>query len=880
MTHSPIRALSLFLGKSLRRRLVLSMALVNVTLMAGFAAMVVGDERDFLHNQAMVQAQSLADTLASGSVSWVLSDDIAGLGEIVSSMAKAMPDIESVIVTDALGRILAHTEAGRVGLNLVDPASRGLLRGPATGRVLSVTDSVVDVARPIFSGDRTVGWIRVRLSLAKHARLVSQTTREGMLYALLALALGSVLALWTAGRLSRGLESLVEVSDQVRRGVRNVRADESRLDEIGNLGRGFNLMLDQVEATERSLTQTLTWKMKVLENNAAGILVVSGERTVAEANPRFCAMLGCGPDEILGRSTASLHLNRDAYEEFGRTVAQAAGLPEPFTRELRLKRKNGSVFWCEVSGSAFDPADPSKGRTWILIDITDRKIQEQALRESEEKFRTVAEHTYDWEYWTDPQGRFVYCSPSCLRVTGHGAWEFLERPELLAEIIHPEDQDLYRRHVQHVRDPRTDQPLTLEFRILTPHGEVRTISHTCVAVSRDDERWWGRRSCNRDITLERRTAERIEKLNACFLAFGPDPEANIRLLVALAGQFVEATSSHFFRGQRRPLDHVAVWSGADGVVRNPRPDCDVVGCMEEVLDDMHGEYCENAVAGEGRTEEFYVCQRVIWAGGTLGGLCLRLPQRRELDPSQQRFLGILAMAIGVEEERRLSQAAVTAALEEKNILIKEIHHRVKNNMQVMSSLISLQCANFQDENSLELFKECESRILAMALVHEELYTSEDLANVDFAHYVRRLTGKLVNGLTCNDRVTVRLSLDQVFLPVDMSIPCGLIFNELFTNALKHAFPEGNHGAVDVRLSARDNQARLTVQDDGVGLPGDFDLHAGATLGLELVTSLADQLGGSVHAEPTIRGASLNLTFPLRAPKGCAPPVSASHTALS
>ena len=864
-SRSPVYALRLFLGKSLRRRLMLAVALVNVALMGAFAFMVVGDERDFLRRQALDQAQSLADTLAVNSVSWILSDDMAGLGEIVSSMARSIPDIESIIVTDAQGRVLAHSDPNRVGLNLVDPASRELIEDLPKGRVLWLTSALADVAQPAFSGDRLAGWVRVRLGLGEHARLLAQTTRRGVFYALAALALGSALALWTARRLSRELASLVAVSDQVRRGARNVRADESRPDEIGNLGRCFNLMLDQVEATERSLTETLTWKMKVLENNAAGILVVTGQRIVAEANARFCAMLGCDPVEIIGQSTATVHLDRDAYEEFGRTVAEAAGSGEPFTRELRLKRKDGSVFWCEVSGSAFDPDIPSKGRTWILIDITDRKIQEQALRDSEEKFRTVAEHTYDWEYWTSPRGDFLYCSPSCRRVTGYDAQELLQRPELLAEIVHPDDRDFYQKHVAAIHESRTDQPLTMEFRIVTRQGEVRTISHSCVAVYCDDGTWRGRRSCNRDVTEDRRTAERIEKLNACFLGFGPDPEANIRLLVDLAGQFAEASSAHFLRGRQRPLDQVAVWFGPDAPARELDSEIAAIERLEDVLDLMSGEYVEREEKADDPAAGFSICQRVIWAGGMLGGLCLRLPERREMDPSQRRFLGILAMAIGVEEERRISQEAITAALEEKNILIKEIHHRVKNNMQVMSSLISLQCSNFHDERSLGLFKECESRILAMALVHEELYTSEDLANVDFARYVRRLTDKLMSGLAGTARVTVRLSLDQVFLPVDISIPCGLIFNELFTNSLKHAFSDGSEGMIGVRLAVRDNRASLTVCDDGVGLPDDFDLLGGATLGLELVTSLADQLGGSVSADPAERGASLTLSFPLRPP---------------
>lgn len=200
--------------------------------------------------------------------------------------------------------------------------------------------------------------------------------------------------------------------------------------------------------------------------------------------------------------------------------------------------------------------------------------------------------------------------------------------------------------------------------------------------------------------------------------------------------------------------------------------------------------------------------------------------------------------------RKQAEEALKASLTEKEVLLKEIHHRVKNNMQVISSLVDLQACEVKDETMCGVFKDVNSRVRAMALVHEKLYQSNDFAHVDFADYSRsllvylwRAQGRAIPG------VNLEMDLKPVFLPVNEAVPCGLMLNELFTNALKHAFIGRETGEVTVSLDS-DGRGKciLSVADDGIGLPQEVDWQKGNSLGLRLVQMLARQVHAAVEME--------------------------------
>ncbi|HYC57038.1 MAG TPA: histidine kinase dimerization/phosphoacceptor domain -containing protein [Candidatus Binatia bacterium] len=216
-------------------------------------------------------------------------------------------------------------------------------------------------------------------------------------------------------------------------------------------------------------------------------------------------------------------------------------------------------------------------------------------------------------------------------------------------------------------------------------------------------------------------------------------------------------------------------------------------------------------------------------------------------------------------ERLAASRQIERSLRENEILLKEIHHRVKNNLQIISSMLSLQAARTDDRRARAVFIESESRIRAMALIHEQLYRSGDLARVNIGEYLENLSRQIARYLGRLD-CRVEIACDFQEVPVDVAIPCGLIVNELVTNCIQHAFPDGRAGTVSIWFTASKGQRVLIVSDDGVGVSPDVDLESGATLGLKLVRALSDQLGGRLEIIND-NGATFRITFPAKDESG-------------
>jgi PAS domain S-box-containing protein len=229
------------------------------------------------------------------------------------------------------------------------------------------------------------------------------------------------------------------------------------------------------------------------------------------------------------------------------------------------------------------------------------------------------------------------------------------------------------------------------------------------------------------------------------------------------------------------------------------------------------------------------------------------------------FAGYIGSCLDITE-RKQAETQLTVSLQEKEVLLKEIHHRVKNNLQVVSSLLSLQAGQIGRPDIQAMFRESQTRVQSMAFIHEHLYQSKTLARVDFAAYIRRLTSHLLNLYQAQARgVRLTTEVQEVSLGINTAVPCGLIINELVSNALKYAFPAGCPGEILVSLGAcSPGQVQLIVRDTGVGLPTGFDVQRATSLGLQLVTTLTEQLEGTLTVENG-QGTAFILTF--AAPQG-------------
>ncbi|MBN2295019.1 MAG: PAS domain S-box protein [Pirellulales bacterium] len=226
----------------------------------------------------------------------------------------------------------------------------------------------------------------------------------------------------------------------------------------------------------------------------------------------------------------------------------------------------------------------------------------------------------------------------------------------------------------------------------------------------------------------------------------------------------------------------------------------------------------------------------------------------EMTDDQGKLEGYVCVASNISRQKEAEDRLV-ASLREKELLLKEVHHRVKNNLQVISSLLNLQAREIRDSDTAKLFRESQGRIRSMALIHEQLYRSDDLAGIDFAAYVQELVRHLERGLGSETTpIRFRLNIEPLPLSLDLAIPCGMIVNELVSNARKHAFPNREAGEISVEFTRREAGYCLTVADNGVGIQEELATEDSLSLGLKVVQALTQQIHGDLdvrHDEGTV-----------------------------
>jgi len=274
---------------------------------------------------------------------------------------------------------------------------------------------------------------------------------------------------------------------------------------------------------------------------------------------------------------------------------------------------------------------------------------------------------------------------------------------------------------------------------------------------------------------------------------------------------------------------------------------------------LEGKKCYEAYQGRDRICEICPTSQALETGKAAYTVRPRTGPRGEVtgwldlfsfplvDRSSGRIFGVIEYVRDITD-RKKAEEALKASLQEKEVLLREIHHRVKNNMQVISSLLNLQAHHVGGEALKEAIQASQRRIHSMSLVHEKLYMAANLARIEFGEYMRSLAGQLIKAFNPDpSRIRLNVEAEAVFLNINTAVPCGLIVNELVSNAVKHAFPGTRRGRIDIGLKrAGENRFLLTVRDDGVGIPETVDFRASQTLGLQIVTTLISQVDGEIE----------------------------------
>jgi PAS domain S-box-containing protein len=464
----------------------------------------------------------------------------------------------------------------------------------------------------------------------------------------------------------------------------------------------------------------------------------------------------------------------------------------------------------------------------LCQDITERVQAEEIIRKSEERYRILADNVTDIIWILDLDFRYKYITPSVTRLRGYEPDELVGSS--LMDLLSPESREMvleeYARELQAEKNPNADPNRSVTLELEQGCKDGSTIwTEVKVKFLRDSQGIaQGLVGVTRDISDKKQAEEALRESEERFrTSFMTTP------------------------------DSISIHKGPDGVfVDVNEAFCVITGYSKE---DVVGREANEVHIWDDPDDRKRFVERL-----TKDGKVQNFEAKFRMKNGNVRFGLLSATAIMLQGEMhhisitrditdmKAAEERIKSSLKEKEILLKEVHHRVKNNLQVISGLLNLQAHHITDPGAREVYKESQNRVITMGLIHEELYQSKDLAQVDFAAYIQNLSSNLFASYGKeHSNVDLVLDAEHIEMIVDTAIPCGLIVNELISNSLKHAFPMEKEGEVRVDFHSLGNGVyRLSVADSGVGLPEGFDFRRSKSLGLQLVTVMTELLGGTIE----------------------------------
>lgn len=593
-------------------------------------------------------------------------------------------------------------------------------------------------------------------------------------------------------------------------------------DEDGRLLGAIEVIRDVTERkqAEQALRESEEHYRRMVETASEGIWSINERYQTTYVNRRMAEMLGFLPEEMQGKKASEFMFEEDL--EVHRVRMQERSRGQVGRYEQRFRCKDGSAVWCLVAARPLTSEEGMfLGSFAMLTDISEQKRIEQALRESEARFRRTFDESPIGAAIVGLDFRFVRVNDVFCQMLGYSKDELSH--VTFKEITHPDDVEEDVKQVARLKAGEIDH-YAVDKRYICKDGHVMW-GHLSLRMTRDVS---GQPlyflPMVEDITERKKSEEALRKSD--------------EVLRLIANNVSDMITRH----------------DADGTILFTTPSCrhffgigpeEMIGkhpidfIDADIATDMRGMIAEALESGKDVYRSVDQHRRkdgkVLWLE-TVGKL---------VRDQEGRFIENHTVVRDITE-RKMAEDALLRSAKEKEVLLKEIHHRVKNNLQLVSSILSLRAGGVSDEMTLQIIRESQFRIRSMALIHETLYQTGDLARVDIAYYLNRLTKQLlsVRGGT-SDAIRLMLDVESIHMDIDVAVPCALIASELISNALSHGFASGCGGTIEVRFHRHGSDYELAVRDDGVGLPEGFVLEKTKSLGLRLVQLLANQLGGTV-----------------------------------
>jgi len=558
----------------------------------------------------------------------------------------------------------------------------------------------------------------------------------------------------------------------------------------------------------------------IVESSAESIMGMDLKGNVLSWNRGAEQTYGYKEEEVLGKSgSIIIPTGSSELQQILRIIEDGGKIDHYETKRVT---KTGKMI--DVSFTVSPITDKSGkiiGLSAISRDITQEKAAEKALARSESQLSMITTNMADIICQASIDGVYIYVSPSVKSVLGYTPQDLIGKS--IFEWIHPDDLERVTSCMNDVS--RKSMTKFIQHRYMNADGSYVWLGTKGTPIFDTRGAVSGFVCNSRDITNQKNAEDALresEEKYRTLIESAKDPIA----LYDENGIFLMANKSGAHSMGKEPAELLGHSLRDFFPLKLAEKQIELI---RKVISTEEGLDIEMFVPYGGKDQWFSTSLQPIYG-------------------HDNRIRSVQVISRDITEIKE-TQIKLEHALEEKDMLMKEIYHRVKNNLMVISSLLNLQSRYIKDEEARGIFKESQERAHSMALIHERLYRSTDLKHIDYGDYIRTLTRDLFRTyVTDPSRINLELEVEDVMIDINTAIPLGLIINELVSNSMKHAFPEDRTGKITVKFKKDEDHYILEVKDNGVGFPSDIKLGKTDSLGLQLVTSLTEQIGGELELQ--------------------------------